>query len=152
MTHSVVVYHVHNNLICQSYSAPLQDDSTPTSSCTYTHSPHRSISLPIETYSNDTAPKDYILQEEEWHLSSLLQEDYTVAENQLPERGYNYTGDQLALESCTSVTPCSLPAVARQITTPLKRERWRERLRHHPDQLFAQYLINGISNGFRLGY
>ena len=85
-------------------------------------------------------------------MSSLLQEDYTVAENQLPERGYNYTGDLLALESCTSVTPCSLPAVARQITTPLKRERWRERLRHHPDQLFAQYLINGISNGFRLGY
>ena len=57
--------------ICQSLSAPIQDDSIPTSSCTYTHSPHRSITFPIETYSNDTAPKD--LQEEEWlylHIKS----------------------------------------------------------------------------------
>lgn len=39
-----------------------------------------------------------------------------------------------------------------EITTPLLSSVWEEELAEHPDQAFAAYVINGIKEGFRVGY
>ena len=37
-------------------------------------------------------------------------------------------------------------------STPLNLPAWAEHLRQHPDRAFVQYLLQGISHGFRIGY
>ena len=36
--------------------------------------------------------------------------------------------------------------------TPLKLDAWQEALQDHPDQAFANYILGGIRNGFRIGF
>ena len=38
------------------------------------------------------------------------------------------------------------------VSTPLVWEEWDRALRNHPDQRFKDYIIGGISHGFRLGF
>ena len=38
------------------------------------------------------------------------------------------------------------------VSTPLVYKGWQEALSTHTDQTFAQYLLRGISNGFRIGF
>ena len=38
------------------------------------------------------------------------------------------------------------------ICTPLKLQTWEEQLAGHPDQAFAQYILRGIAEGFRVGF
>ncbi len=38
------------------------------------------------------------------------------------------------------------------ICTPLKPQTWKEGLRGHPDRKFADYIVNGIAKGFRIGF
>ena len=44
------------------------------------------------------------------------------------------------------------PPRLRGVHTPLKVEAWTSRLRGHPDQRFAAYLLQGITEGFRIGF
>ena len=37
-------------------------------------------------------------------------------------------------------------------TTPLNLAAWVQELENHPDQEVAQYLLQGISQGFRIGF
>ena len=45
-----------------------------------------------------------------------------------------------------------LPAALRGVQTPLQVERWERALRYHPDRWFADYLIRGMREGFRIGF
>ena len=38
------------------------------------------------------------------------------------------------------------------LSTPLKLAQWEESLKGHPDQEFAQYLVRGIRDGFRIDF
>ena len=38
------------------------------------------------------------------------------------------------------------------MTTPLRVAAWREALASHPDQEFASYIVQGITEGFRIGF
>ena len=65
---------------------------------------------------------------------------------------YKY-GDQLAtLKACSMGRPALLPERLRQITTPLKLEKWRAGLEKHPDKEFTELILQGIEEGFRVGY
>ena len=67
-----------------------------------------------------------------------------VSESLALPGSYSYTTDLLKLEKCLPNGPSMLPEWAQQITTPLCVDQWRVRLAFHPDQQFAQYLIQGI--------
>ena len=45
-----------------------------------------------------------------------------------------------------------LPAELQQTITPLHPRKWEELLQSYPDHEFAQYVINGLHNGFRIGF
>ena len=38
------------------------------------------------------------------------------------------------------------------INTPLKIDEWRQQLREHPDPDFVDYILQGITEGFRIGF
>ena len=45
-----------------------------------------------------------------------------------------------------------IPDVLRQIHTPLVIHEWRRQLLTHPDSMFQQYILEGLTNGFRIGF
>ena len=66
---------------------------------------------------------------------------------------YPYTHDLCQLESQTP--PSSpLPDIPNfsKVHSPLKAEPWAKALEKHPDQEFRAYLLNGIRNGFSIGF
>ncbi len=65
---------------------------------------------------------------------------------------YMYTSDLLQLDNCISPVPLSLPPFCTIVTTPLKYQVWKSSLKHHPDPTFANYILQGIKNGFRIGF
>ena len=65
---------------------------------------------------------------------------------------YRYTSDLLALDSCwASQFLLPSPRFA-TIVTPLMEDRWKFALCDHPDRKFANYIVNGIRFGFRIGF
>ena len=58
----------------------------------------------------------------------------------------------VALESCKPKADKALPEQLKKICTPFKREAWQWMLRDYPDQQAAQLIIQGISEGFRIGF
>ena len=48
--------------------------------------------------------------------------------------------------------PCTIPLVASTIRTPLCASAWQSMLRSHPDNRLVQFLLEGICNGFRIGF
>ncbi len=65
---------------------------------------------------------------------------------------YVYTSDLLALASHINPTPQRLPYNLSRITTPLNHDAWQLWLNYHPDQQYASYILNGIIQGFRIGF
>ena len=45
-----------------------------------------------------------------------------------------------------------LPIDILQIATPLQLQIWEDLLQGYPDQKFAQYIVSGLRNGFRIGF
>ena len=45
-----------------------------------------------------------------------------------------------------------LPEILTKITTPLKADVWKLWLSYHPDSAFSEYIIQGLTNGFRIGF
>ncbi len=62
----------------------------------------------------------------------------------------SYMTDLRILESKVSPWPCSPQLV--QVNTPLKADKWESMLWDHPDQEFARYLVQGIKEGFHIGF
>ena len=56
------------------------------------------------------------------------------------------------LQARKPVAPTGGPREARKVTTPLVVEEWKKRLREHPDREFAEYILQGLQEGFRLGF
>ena len=46
----------------------------------------------------------------------------------------------------------TLPVSLQGITTPLKLEYWQQQLSSHPDGKFAQLILNGMEQGFKIGF
>lgn len=63
-----------------------------------------------------------------------------------------YMSDLLALDACRSGNPTHLPLGMRTITTPLVQRTWERSLAEHPDQRLAKFIMDGIKNGFRIGF
>ena len=63
-----------------------------------------------------------------------------------------YTADLLALDGCRA-SQFLLPSPRfADIVTPLREDRWQLALRDHPDRSFANYIVEGICSGFRIGF
>lgn len=54
--------------------------------------------------------------------------------------------------NCKRCQPVTLPAEARSIVTPLILPEWQMALSSHNDKDFVQYILQGIRDGFRIGY
>ena len=69
-----------------------------------------------------------------------------------PLSKYPYRDQLRALESFKPPFPVIQPAGLKQITTPLDSALWEEALSSHPDKQFAEYVVSGIKEGFRIGF
>ena len=56
------------------------------------------------------------------------------------------------LEFERRVGDVQVPAWLRRVATPLMWREWKEELVAHPDTEFRDYILNGITNGFRVGF
>ena len=65
---------------------------------------------------------------------------------------YVYTQELLGLDRCRPVTASRSPSPLSHIRTPLIMGAWRAALNHHPDSAFADYILRGLSQGFRVGF
>ena len=65
---------------------------------------------------------------------------------------YPYMQRLSKLQSFKPRQPKQLPGELSRITTPLKIQAWREGLQSHPDTNFSQYVIQGIREGFKIGF
>ena len=65
---------------------------------------------------------------------------------------YNYSDDLRSLAACINPNPQSFPPSLSQITTPLKYDAWNLWLNSHPDQSYANFMLQGIASGFRIGF
>ena len=69
--------------------------------------------------------------------------------------GYEYTPDLLAREQQGTAEgkPAGQARVQNgSIATPLVVAEWEAALTTHPDQVYVQYLLRGLRNGFRIGF
>lgn len=69
-----------------------------------------------------------------------------------PVANYPYTPDLLKLESFRPCFPTFLPESCQVITTPLNLTNWELALGAHPDRHFVHYILEGIRNGFHIGF
>ena len=58
----------------------------------------------------------------------------------------------LAFDACHPLNTPSPFSELHKVQTPLILERWSSELIHHPDQFFVHYILDGIANGFRIGF
>ena len=65
---------------------------------------------------------------------------------------YRYTSDLLVLDGQRHLRSWRAPPSLRQVNTPLDWHRWVSRLALHPDLEFARYMVNGLRDGFRIGF
>ena len=66
---------------------------------------------------------------------------------------YAYTRDLLKLESRRAVMSLAeIPVELQQIQTPLQVREWERSLCAHPDREFCDFLLRGMTNGFRVGF
>lgn len=73
--------------------------------------------------------------------------------NTSPEGKYIYMEDLLALDTCHPFRPAPFhPARVSSILPPLPVEAWRVHLSTHPDRRFVDYTLQGLSEGFRVGF
>lgn len=65
---------------------------------------------------------------------------------------YTYTDDHIRLEKCEHREQLNLPLSALIVHTPLNGKMWSALLMEHPDKKFVEYILNGFSHGFRIGF
>ena len=65
---------------------------------------------------------------------------------------YAYTTQLLELDRCRRQVPENLPTSLKHILTPAIIEVWEKELVGHPDPQFARYILQGLSQGFCIGF
>ena len=63
-----------------------------------------------------------------------------------------YTHDLLVFQRAVPSIDYVIPSLLSHVQTPLNVPVWEAKLASHPDRLFAEYVMNGLSSGFRVGY
>ena len=66
--------------------------------------------------------------------------------------GYPYTQQLERLASKTQDPKTPLPNTLTDIVSPINISFWREQLQAHPDEQFIQLLLQGLENGFSIGF
>ena len=64
-------------------------------------------------------------------------------------KGYPYTGDLITFDYC--IRQLKAASAMLGITIPLNIEAWESMLACHSDRWYTQYIIDGLSGGFRIG-
>ena len=64
---------------------------------------------------------------------------------------YQYTGHLLALSNCRPRAG-TVPREFCSVRTPLVWAKWARYLEAHPDQDYAAYIVQGLQEGFRIGF
>jgi len=65
---------------------------------------------------------------------------------------YRYTRDLARLDSRRPSPPPQLPQWLTKVVTPLIVSEWRRQLQQHPDTRYKDYILEGIQQGFRIGF
>ena len=63
-----------------------------------------------------------------------------------------YQNDLLAPDTCRPQGDCTHLILSRIVSTPLHVGIWSQELSNHPDKIYTQYILQGIKNGFRIGF
>ncbi len=63
---------------------------------------------------------------------------------------YPYTHQLLQLDQCRRQG--QVPDELKSVESPLVVSQWSSLLKDHPDKQFAQYVLTGIAEGFRIGF
>ena len=74
------------------------------------------------------------------------------AGNCLPNGKYCYMSDLVALNDKIPLNPLKPIPELQTIKTPLKLEAWGEALSNYPDYGFVHYILEGVHNGFMIGF
>ena len=70
----------------------------------------------------------------------------------LKDNNYVYQKDLLALDTCRPQKDCSHLILSGIVSTPLAITVWTHELSNHPDKVYSQFILQGIRNGFRIGF
>ena len=65
---------------------------------------------------------------------------------------YVYLDHLLAFDICRPVEDLSWLVISPEIHSPLQASVWATELSDHPDKAYVIYILQGISNGFRIGF
>ena len=65
---------------------------------------------------------------------------------------YIYLNHLLAFDSCRQVRDPSGLVISSEVHSPLLASAWVHELSSHPDKAFVEYILQGITNGFRIGF
>ena len=84
------------------------------------------------------------------HSLSRTHTPLLLGQNQ--QSRYEYTQQLQTLASRIPLSPCHLPSELCDVVTPLRADIWSTELTSNPDQLFCQYIIRGLREGFRVGF
>ena len=71
---------------------------------------------------------------------------------QVKNNQYYYRDHLLALDACHPLNENLSSFTSSSVMSPLVLENWSGELSAHPDKIFAQYILRGISQGFRIGF
>ena len=63
---------------------------------------------------------------------------------------YVYLDHLLAFDICRPVEDLSWLVISPEIHSPLQASVWATELSDHPDKAYVKYILQGISNGFRI--
>ena len=70
----------------------------------------------------------------------------------LVRRVYSYMGDLMSLDQMRSSTTVRLPQYLNVINTSLQWTTWVAWRQHHPDRMLANYITQGLREGFRIEF
>jgi len=94
-------------------------------------------------------PLPCLVEGEEW----VVPEQISGTEGPwVQQQGNPYTKDLLRLQQCTPVKDTKQSACLAEVNTPLQFSVWKKYLADHPDEAFRDYILEGIQQGFRVGF
>ena len=86
-------------------------------------------------------------------VDSEVYDSVIVKYSDLVRRHYPDTKDLCELDACRPRGQAAqIPPEARTIVTPLSPRHWEQALANHPDRQFARYIVNGLRDGFFIGF
>ena len=65
---------------------------------------------------------------------------------------YRYIDDLLRLDSCRPTSMLKHHPLLQEVSTPLIFSAWKAALAAHPDCTYRDFILSGLSGGFRIGF